>query len=101
VRGASHAGVDLAANRPLDVRPGVAVHLSHRDRGQDGEGHEDNAGHSRDLEVLIHAYQHTDLGPFGESLQRQGEVSGVGQGRARWHGQQLSLELANRLTVRV
>ena len=55
VRDASEAGVDLAANRPLDVRPGVAVHLSHRDRGQDGEGHEDNAGHSRDLEVLIHA----------------------------------------------
>jgi len=59
VRDASEAGVDLAADRALDVGPDIAVHLSHRDRGQDGEGHEDSAGHSRDLEVLIHAYQHT------------------------------------------
>jgi hypothetical protein len=62
VRDASEAGVDLAADRALDVVPGIPIHLEQGDRTENGEGHEDSARHPRDLEILLHTDQHTRNG---------------------------------------
>jgi hypothetical protein len=57
-----HTGINFSAYGALDVDPRVAVHLVHRDRGQNSEGHEDGARHSRDLEVLLHRHEHSRSG---------------------------------------
>ena len=59
VRDASEAGVDLAADRALDVGSGIAVHLVHGHGRHDGERDEDGACHPRHLKILFHAAQHT------------------------------------------